>query len=532
MRRLAAQLLGLAAGLLLAAGPAAAKTLVFCSEGSPEGLNPQIVTTTTAMNAAWPMFNTLVTFAPGTTQLRPALAESWTVSADGREYLFRLREGVRFHANARFKPTRPLNAADVVFSLERQWRPEHPFHRISGAGYDYFHDLGMGEILEAIEALGEREVRIRLKRPDAAFLANLAMAFNAILSAEYASGLIRAGEPERLDSEPIGTGPFAFVGYQRDMTIRYRAFPDYWGGRQPVDNLIFSITPNPAVRLAKLRAGECHVMPFPNPADVESIAMDPTLALLRQEELNIGYLAMNTQHPPFSDLRVRRAVYMAVDRAAIIAGVYGRAGTVARNPIPPTLWSYDEAGSDYAFDPAEARRLLAEAGYADGFEADLWYPPVSRPYNPNGRRTADLIKADLARIGIRLNPVTAGWNEYRTKLLNGVPGLMLYGWTGDNGDPDNFLNVLLGCTAARQGGNNVARWCDPEYDALIEQARLLPDQAARAALYVRAQRIFKREAPWVPIAHSAVFMVARREVTGFRMDPLGRHLFEGVGLRD
>jgi dipeptide transport system substrate-binding protein len=531
MRRTAlapAAVLALCAAL---ATPASAKTLVFCAEGNPEGLNPQIVSTTTAMNAARPLFNNLVEFEPGGATIVPGLAESWSVSEDGRDYVFRLRGGVPFHAQAGFRPTRPLNADDVLFSILRQWKPDHPYHPVSGARYDYFQDLGMPELLESVEKLDERNVRIRLTRPDAAFLANLAMPFSVILSAEYADRLMREGRPEQFDREPIGTGPFAFVGFQKDVAVRYSAFPEYWRGRQPIDTLVFSITPNPAVRLTKLKAGECHVMAYPNPADLKRIADDPALVLMRQAELNVGYLAMNTTRPPFDDVRVRRAVNMAIDKAAIVDGVYEGAAVVAKNPIPPTLWGYNDDVADYPYDPAAARRLLAEAGFPDGLSTELWYLPVSRPYNPNGKRVAEMIRFDLAKVGIRLTLKTEDWSEYRARLQAGETPMALFGWTGDNGDPDNFLDALLGCTSARKGGNNIAKWCRPDYDALVTRAKQTSSRPERERLYREAQAIAKREAPWAPLAHSIVFVAARKEVTGFRMDPLGRHLFEGVGLK-
>ena len=156
--------------------------------------------------------------------------------------------------------------------------------------------------------------------------------------------------------------------------------------------------------------------------------------------------------------------------------------------------------------------------------------PVSRTYNPNGNRVAEMIQFDLAKIGIRLVLRTEDWSDYRTRLQSGETAMALYGWTGDNGDPDNFLDALLGCTSARKGGNNIAKWCQAEYDGLVSRAKQASSQAEREQLYRSAQEIAKREAPWVPLAHSIVFVAARKEVTGFRMDPLGRHLFEGVSL--
>lgn len=512
--------------------PANAQTLVFCSEGNPEAINPQIVTTTTGMNAGRPIFNNLVEFEPGSTNIRPALARSWTISPDGTEYVFKLRPGVKFHASERFTPTRTLNADDVLFSLERQWKENHPYHDISGAKYDYFKDIGMPDILKSIEKVDDMTVRIVLTRAEAPFLANLAMDFNVVHSAEYAAKMLAQGTPEKLDLEPVGTGPFQFVSWQKDVAIRYRAFPDYWAGKQPIETLVFSITPNPAVRLTKLKAGECHVMAFPDPHDVSRIEGDPNLTLLSQEGLNIGYLSLNVTKPPLDDIRVRRAINLAVDKGSILEAVYRGAGVIAKNPIPPTMWSYNNDIKDYPYDVEAARKLMKDAGLPQGFETEIWYMPVSRAYNPDGKRIAELIQTDLAKIGITVKLITYPWEEYRTRLQDGEAPMALYGWTGDNGDPDNFLNVLLGCTAARIGGNNVAKWCDREYDELITRAKQTSDKLERIALYRKAQEIVKREAPWVPLAHSVVFTGTRKNVRNYKMDPLGRHPFEGVGLAD
>jgi dipeptide transport system substrate-binding protein len=273
-------------------------------------------------------------------------------------------------------------------------------------------------------------------------------------------------------------------------------------------------------------------MAFPNPGDVAEIEADPDLVLMRQEGLNTGYLAFNTTRPPLDNVLVRRAIWMAIDKQAIIDAVYEGAGVVAKNPIPPTLWSYNDSIQDIRYDPSEAQRLLVQAGFAEGFDTDLWFIPVSRPYMPDGRRVAEMIQADLGRIGIRLELKTAEWGDYRIALQAGEPSMALYGWTGDNGDPDNFLHVLLGCASARSGGNNIAKWCDPAYDHLVTEAALVADQPSRAKLYSEAQVLFHDAAPWVPLAHSVVMMATRKEVRGFLMDPLGRHLFQGVDLAE
>jgi dipeptide transport system substrate-binding protein len=529
MRIVFAALVG---GLCLCGSPAVSKTLVFCSEGNPESLNPQIATTTTGINAGRPFFNNLVEFPPGSTTPVPGLAERWEISDDGLEYTFHLRRGVKFQSSDIFTPTREMNADDVIFSLERQWKGDHPYHAVSGSNYDYFKDMGMPELLKSIEKVDDYTVRIALTHPAAPFLADLAMPFNIIQSAEYGDALLKAGTPEKIDTNPIGTGPFQFISFQPEVSVRYRAFDDYWGGRVKIDTLVFSITPNASVRLTKLKAGECHIIAFPRASDRVAIAADPYLRFVEQEGFNIGYLALNTSMPPFNDVRVRRAVNMAIDKAAIIEAVYQGAGVVAKNPIPPTLPAYNETIEDYPYDAAAAQKLMIEAGLAEGFDTDLWFLPVSRPYNPNGKRVAELIQYDLAKIGIRATLATDEWSAYRQKLQDGETSMSLYGWTGDNGDPDNFLDVLLGCTAARVGGNNIARWCNEDYDKLVSDAALITDPDARTKLYREAQAIFHDDAPWVPLAHSVVFMATRANVTGFKMDPLGRHAFENVDLTE
>ncbi|WP_108661564.1 ABC transporter substrate-binding protein [Acuticoccus kandeliae] len=516
--------------LALLSVPARADTLVFCSEGMPESLSPHLVTTTTGMNAARQIFDYLVDVKTGTTQIVPAIAQSWEISPDGLVYTFRLRTDVAFHANENFTPTRLMNADDVLFSFNRQLDASHPFHKVPGESFPYFDDTGMPDLLKSVEKVDDHTVRITLTRPDATFLANLALPLSAIMSAEYADLLLKESRPELFDMVPIGTGPFAFIDKTQDVAIRYRAFDEHWRGRPSIDTLVFSVTPNPSVRLTKLTVGECQIMAFPDPADAPAIEDNPDLDLMKREGYNVGYLALNVTKKPFDDVRVRRAIAMAIDKQSIIDAVYRGAGVAAHNPLPPASWAYNDAIADYEYDPDAAWALLADAGYGEGFETELWYIPVSRPYNPNGKRIAEMIAADLDRIGIRANLVTKEWSEYRTSLQDGDHMAALYGWTGDNPDPDNFLNILLGCRSAIKGGNNVAKWCDPEYDALVTEATLVTDEAKRAELYRKAQVIAHDQAPWVPLAHSVVFMAKRHNVENFEMDPLDRHLFNNVVL--
>ena len=516
--------LTLIAGL---AGTAEAKTLVFCSEGSPEGFNPSLYSAGTTFDAsAQAIYNRLVEFEPGTTNLVPGLAESWTASDDGLVYTFKLRDGVKWHANDKFTPTRDFNADDVLFSFNRQWDENHPYSMVSGGKYQYFGWMDMSKLLKSIEKVDDLTITFTLNYPEAPFVSNLAMDFASIMSAEYADQMAEAGTMEVIDNEPIGTGPFRFISYQKDAMIRYEAHGDYWEGKPPADKLVFAITADPSVRFQKLKAGECHIMPYPNPADLEAIDANPDINLMQQEGLNVGYLAFNTEKEPFTDKRVRQALNMAINKDAIIDVVFKGAATAAKNPIPPTIWSYNDATQDYPYDPDAAKALLAEAG-VEGLKTNIWAMPVQRPYNPNARRMAELIQADWAKIGVEAEIVTFEWAEYLDRVRKGEHDTVLLGWTGDNGDPDNFMFVLLGCEAAKSSSS---RWCNEDFDNLLRDAKKTADIPTRTGLYEQAQLIFKEEAPWVTIAHSIVFKPVRKEVMGFKVHPLGSHIFKNVDL--
>lgn len=517
---------------VLAAGAASAQsTLVYCSEGSPEGFDPAPFTSGTTFDASsHPLYNQLVEFKTGTTEVIPGLAESYEASEDGLEYTFHLRQGVKFHSNDSFTPSRDFNADDVIFTFDRQGNKENPYYGVSGGSWEYYDSMSMPDLVKSIEKVDDYTVKFVLNRPDAPFVANMAMDFASIVSAEYADVMLEAGTPEMLNQAPIGTGPFSFVAYQKDAVIRYAKNMDYWGEGAKVDNLVFAITPDASVRYQKLKAGECHIVPYPNPADIQAMKDDEGIVMMEQEGLNVGYLAYNTQMAPFDNPKVRKALNMAIDKQSIIDVVFQGSGQAAKNPIPPTMWSYNDAVVDDAYDPEAAKAMLAEEGVTD-LTMKIWAMPVQRPYNPNARRMAELMQEDFAKIGVTVEIVSYEWGEYlsRSSALD-RDGAVLLGWTGDNGDPDNFLAVLLGCDGV--GNSNRAQWCYQPFEDVIQQAKIVTDPAGRTALYEEAQVIFKEQAPWATIAHSVVFMAMSPDVEGYVVHPLGGHIFTDVGLAE
>jgi len=505
------------------------KTFVYCSEGSPASFNPQLVADGTSLNAIHPVYNGLVEFELGTTKVIPALAESYTISKDKLTYTFKLRKGVKFHTTKNFTPKRDFNADDVLFSFERQLDKNHPFHNVGGGNYEYFDSMEMGKVIKSIKAKDPQTVEITLNYAEAPFLANLAMPFMDILSKEYADQLAAQNKKEEIDLNPVGTGPFVFQSYVKGSSIKYTAFENYWGHKGNIDKLVFAITPDANVRTQKLKTGECQFITEPSPSDLAALKGDAKVSVIDAPGLNIGYLAMNVTKKPFDNLLVRKAINYALNRKSYIDAIFLGHATIAKNPIPPTIWSYNDAIKDYEYNPEKAKELLKQAGLANGFEAEMWTMPVSRPYNPNGKKLGEMMQADLAKVGIKIKLVTFDWPTYLAKSKTGEHQLIQFGWTGDNGDPDNFLNVMLGC-ASVDAGSNYSRWCNKNFNDLVVEAKKTTDIKKRTELYKKAQAVFKEEAPWVTLDHSTVFRAMSKNVKNYKMDPLGADIFNQVTL--
>lgn len=523
------EVLFLASLLLLTTTTASAKTFIYCSEGSPSSFNPQLVADGTSLNTAHPVYNGLVEFENGTTQVIPMLAESYTISKNKLTYTFQLRKGVKFHTTKTFKPTRDFNADDVIFSFERQWKKDHPYHNVGGGNYEYFQGMDMGKVIKSIKAPNPQTVEITLNYPEAPFLANLAMPFMSILSKEYGDQLARENKKDLIDTNPVGTGPFVFQSYTKGSAIRYTAFESYWGKKGNITKLIFAITPDANVRAQKLKTGECHFSAEPAPSDLPSLRSDARIQVMSAPGMNIGYVAMNVTKKPFDNVLVRKAVNYALNRQAYIEAIFLGNAVVAKNPLPPNIWSYNEAVKDYDYNPEKAKELLKQAGLANGFETEMWTMPVTRPYNPNGKKLGEMMQADLAKVGIKVKLVTYDWPTYLSKSKVGEHSLLQFGWTGDNGDPDNFLGVLLGCSSVASG-SNYARWCHKPFNDLILEAKRNTDPKKRTELYQKAQVIFKDQSPWVPVDHSTVFRAMSKNVKNYKIQPLGGDIFNEVDI--
>lgn len=522
----------LGASVMALASGVSAKTLIYCSEASPEGFDPALYTSGPTFDAsAWPIYDRLVEFSPDKAGVIPGLAESWDISEDGLEYTFHIRKGVKFQTTRFFTPSRELNADDVVFSFERAQKPDNPWHRyMAGVNYQYYNSMGLPELIKEIVKIDDYTVKFVLNRPEAPFLADLAMAFTSISSKEYADQLQAKGKMELYNQQPVGTGPYSFLAYQRDAVIRYRANTDYYLGKPKIDNLVFAITTDPNVRAQKLKAGECHIMAYPAPADIKDLKANPKLTVMESPGLNLAYMAYNTLQPPFDKAEVRRALNMAVNKQAIVNAVFDGEALVAKNPMPPTMWGYNDAIAPDEYNPDAAKKMLEDAGVKN-LSMKIWAMPVSRPYMPNARRAAEIIQADYAKIGIKAEIVSMEWGAYlKEGAAKDRNGALIVGWTGDNGDPDNFLGVLNSCEAI--GANNYANWCYKPFEDLIQQARIITDQAERAKLYEKAQVMFKEQAPWLTLDHSNIYMPMSKKVSGFKLYSVAGFRFGTVDIEE
>ena len=516
--------------LLLSPALASAASLSVCTEASPEGFDVVQYNSLTTTNAsADVLMNRLVDFDAARGEVVPSLAESWKVSDDGLTYDFQLRDGVAFHHTDYFKPSRALSADDVVFSFQRMLDPAQPWHKVAQSGFPHAQSMQLPSLVKAVEKVDAQHVRFSLNHPDATFLAMLSMGFASIYSAEYADQLMKAGTPEKLNAQPIGTGPFVFKRFQKDAVVRYSANAEYFGGKPAVDNLVFAITPDASVRLQKLKRGECQIALSPKPLDVEAAQKNAELKVEQTPAFMTAFVGINSQHPPLDNAKVRQAINLAFDKNTYLKSVFAGSATAADGIYPPNTWSYAKDIPGYPRDLDKARALLAEAGHKDGFKTTIWTRPSGSLLNPNPSVGAQLLQADLAQIGIQAEIRVIEWGELIRRAKAGEHDLLFMGWAGDNGDPDNFLTPQFSCASVKSG-LNFARYCDAKLDGLISQGKAVADQGKRSELYHQAQQIIHDQALWLPLAHPTASVLTRENVKGYAANPFGRQDYSKVQL--
>ncbi|WP_240432458.1 ABC transporter substrate-binding protein [Rubrobacter indicoceani] len=502
------------------------------------GLDPINVTDGESLIVTRQIFDGLMDFAPGTTDVVASLAsEVPEPLEDGSVYEIPLREGVTFHDGE------PFNAEAVVFNFER-WRDEdNEFHVGGGsasAGFAYYQSqfggFGDDSIIESVEAVDDYTVRFTLTGPQGPFLRNLAMSPFGI-----ASPAALRENAEGFWENPVGTGPFRFDSWEKGSEVRVVRNEEWWGaevgeeeggGGPFVDRVVFTSIPDNAARVAALAGGQISGADGLTPDDVPTVEENDSLQVITRPPMNLAYLAMNMDKEPFNDVNIRRAVTRAINLDEIVQSFFGDTAEVASNMFPPTIPFFREETEPYPYDPDEARSLLEEAGMPDGFTAQLWYMPIPRPYMPNGRGVAQAMQRDLEEVGIRVELVTREWGTYLEEIGRGEHDMCIIGWTGDNGDPDNFLNVLLSSrNATEENAQNYSYYRNEDLDGILDEAASTVDEDERRELYYQAQEIIYEDAPTLPIEYAQPPLGFQASVSGYRPSPTGGEAFNTVELQ-
>ncbi|SDQ26402.1 peptide/nickel transport system substrate-binding protein [Virgibacillus subterraneus] len=494
------------------------KTLVFGRGADSIQLDPSKVTDGESIYVTNQIYDTLVRYKEENTEVKPALAEDWNTSEDGTVWTFKLREDVKFHDGNDF------TAEDVVFNFER-WATSGEF-----IYYGYMFGASeedLGGIIESVEATGDYEVTFTLSEPNAPFLQTLAMPPFGI-----ASPAAVEEHGEDYFKNPVGTGPFVFEEWVPDDSITVTKNEDYFGEAANVDKVIFRTIPDNGARFLELQAGSIDLMTGLNPQDIGTTEDDSNLQIIRRPSMNISYMAMNTsKEGPMSEKLVRQAINLAIDKEELLT-LYEGIGKPAKNPIPPSLWGYNDEVEDYGYDVEKAKALLAEAGYADGFDISLYTMANPRPYMPQPKVTAQAIQQMLKDINVNVKITESDWDTHLTATENAEHDMAFLGWTGDNGDPDNFMYVLLDKDNAKVGSaGNIAFYKNDEVHDLLKEAQTEMDQEVRTELYMEAQELIHEDAPWFPIAHTTPPLAASQNVTDYVPHPTGSEPFNLLDIK-
>lgn len=496
-------------------------TLILGRGGDSASLDASIVTDGESLKIAHQVFDSLLEYKEGTTEVQGSLAESWNVSDDGLKYTFKLRQGVKFHDGTEF------NADAVVFNFNRWTDPKGPY-KFEGDSFDYYDSMFGPDgkrVIKEVKAIDASTVEFTLNQPQAPFLQNLAMTSFAIASPKAIED-----KKENFKNEPVGTGPFVFKEWKRNDSITLEKNPNYWKeGLPKLNKVIVRSIPDNSARFNALQSGEIDLMEDLSPDDLASLKSNADLQLIERPSNNVGYLGFNLKKKPFDDVKVRQALSHAVNKQAIIDAFFAGQAVSAVNPLPPSLWGYNDSIKDYDYDLDKAKQLLADAGYPNGLPGEITFyaMPVSRPYMPDGKKVAEVIQADFEKIGVKTKIESPEWATYLDDAQAGEKDdIYMLGWTGDNGDPDNFLYALLDKDAIPS--NNYSYYANDKLHELLIGAQQETDQGKRADLYKQAQVIIKEDAPWIPLVHTTPLLAAKVNLKGYVPAPTGTEYYSNI----
>jgi peptide/nickel transport system substrate-binding protein len=489
-------------------------TLIWGRGGDSQFLDLAQATDGESIKAGIQVLENLVIFGKNSMDVEPQLAESWKVSDDGLTWTFKLRKGVKFHDGT------PFNAKAVYDSFARVIDKNHPFYNF---GKWKYVNMSLGMVNE-IKIIDDFTVALVTQKPYAPLLNNLALWLCPILSPKAMEQ-----HKDQIAFNPVGTGPFKFVKWVKDDQIILERNDGYWGEKAKLDRIILKSIPEPSARLMALQSGTVDIADDLDPDSINLVKKEAKHAIIERPSINVGYLALNTEKPALKDVRVRQAINHAIDKGTLIKTIFQGLAIPAKNPFPPSIWGYNDSIKDYEYSPEKAKKLLAEAKFDTNMEIELWAMPVSRAYMPDPVKTAELIQAYLAAVGIKAKIVRHEWGAYLDKVANGLHDMCMFGWLGGNADPDNFLYGLLSADMAKTpGAANAALWKNAEYTDLCLKAQKIFDKGERTKLYLKAQEIFHADAPWVPLAHSTVVRCYNKKLHDVPLRPNGLNSFQMV----
>ena len=524
--------------------------LIYCTHASGFSFNPQTSDAGTSMNVVTEQIYNKLFEISNTAIPTPILAQSYSISPDGKIITIYLRKGIKFHHTDWFKPTRDFNADDVVFSLNRVLGYEtylptleqsavdykNPQYRIfheqaKKVRFPYFESIKLNQKIESVKALNPHTVQITLFKPDASILSHLASQYAIIFSQEYAVQLNADDNLVQLDLLPVGTGPYKVKNYFRNQYVRLEKNEDYWKKDAKIKNIIIDLSTDRTGRLVKFFNGECQIASYPEVSQLGLLKENDKRYYVKSAEgMNLAYLAFNFQNAVIQDEQVRRAIAQAINRQRIIKTIYHNTATVANNIIPNISWASSVNTPDFAYDfnPSEAKKVLQDKQ----LHLNMWVLNEEQVYNPAPLKTAELIKEDLNNVGVNvtIRSVTRTFLIDQLNKKSENYDMILTGWLAGNLDPDSFMRPILSCNAASEM-TNLSNWCDEDFDQLMDKALDSPNLWERAHAYNQAQELILSKLPIVPLVNMKRVLVVNSRVRHIEMNPFGSLNFSTLSLR-
>lgn len=471
-------------------------TIIYAQGTDPRGLDPALVDDGESSKVMVNIYEGLLKYNKDSTEIEPCLAESWDISSDGLSYTFHLKKGVKFQDGTDF------NAAAVKVNIDRQLPPKVT-EDMAYAGFVF------GSVKD-VEAVDDYTVKINMKSPSTPFLNNLAMC----LGAPIASPKALEENSNNINEHPVGTGPYTFVSWTKGQNIVLKKNDNYWGTKAATTNVIFKFIPDNSARVVALNNGEADIIDGIDATVVQQIEGSGN-KIYKAPGMNINYLAYNTSKAPLNDAKVRTAISQAINVPELVKSLYQGYAEPANSVLPTFIPGYDKSIVQAAFDQNAAKAVLSSAGVSKLHIVTYTNP---RPYNTaNGQALAEAIQGYLKNAGVEATIDAYDWTTYKQKLKAGDYDICFYGWIGDNGDPDNFMNLM----ADKDPSMNVARYDNAAFKELIAKGLTTPNGDARNKIYTELENMAAKDAVWLPISHAPTLVGYRSNVKDFNYHMTG-----------